>query len=247
MSKKGNNTKPSPASAEGIEGFAKFPRTRHIYDAGGSGVGREDLLMDKKEAIPFHSREVIVEEKIDGANLGISVTAEMQMIFQNRSKIITSSSATQWKLLDDWVKNHPGLWSVLTSPDVILFGEWCYARHSIHYAKLPDYFVAFDIYLKDKEKFVSREELQRRLEGSGIAIIRKIIQGVIRTKEEYLTLLDTISSYHDGFVEGVYVRIDSNDYNEDRGKIVRPDFIQNIDDGDHWMKQTLVKNIISYE
>lgn len=39
---------------------------------------------------------------------------------------------------------------------------------------------------------------------------------------------------------GVYVRIDRGQWHESRGKIVRPDFIQNIEE--HWMKSKLVPN-----
>jgi hypothetical protein len=28
----------------------------------------------------------------------------------------------------------------------ILFGEWCRAQHSVFYSRLPDYFLAFDIW-----------------------------------------------------------------------------------------------------
>jgi len=48
-------------------------------------------------------------------------------------------------------------------------------------------------------------------------------------------------------VSGVYVRIDGDQFNEERGKIVRPDFIQGIEDGDHWMKQQLVKNVVVFQ
>ena len=34
--------------------------------------------------------------------------------------------------------------------DTILFGEWLYAKHSISYNNLPDYFLAFDLYNKKK-------------------------------------------------------------------------------------------------
>eukprot|EP01120_Amphizonella_sp_Union-15-10_P007084 TRINITY_DN2359_c0_g1_i2.p1 TRINITY_DN2359_c0_g1~~TRINITY_DN2359_c0_g1_i2.p1 ORF type:complete len:145 (-),score=15.75 TRINITY_DN2359_c0_g1_i2:64-498(-) len=131
----------------------KFPRTKHILDAGGSGVARDDLLMDKTEAQIFFSSTVIVEEKVDGGNLGISLTEDWNLTFHNRGHYVTSASAIQWKNLDNWVKQHPGLFQVLTSPDIVLFGEWCYQKHSIHYTKLPDYFLAFDIYDKSVQKY----------------------------------------------------------------------------------------------
>ena len=49
---------------------------------------------------------------------------------------------------------------------------------------------------------MSRAELERRLEGSGIALIRRVTDGVIRTKDEYIRLLETDSIYHDGKLEG---------------------------------------------
>ena len=51
----------------------------------------------------------------------------------------------------------------------------------------------------------------------------------------------------DGFLEGVYLRVDEPEpadkstvtYLEARCKLVRPDFIQNIED--HWMKKKMVR------
>ena len=82
--------------------FVKFPRTRHVLDAGGSGVARDDLLMTPVDArvrprrtrrwggagprvvthpawlggvqAEFFSGQVVsCEEKVDGANLGFSL------------------------------------------------------------------------------------------------------------------------------------------------------------------------------
>jgi len=229
-----------------LENFYKFPRTRHLLDAGGSGVSRDDLVMSKDELNMWFTTPVIVEEKIDGSNLGISITKDYEIQFQNRSKQINSATHMQWKGLDNWVKQTPGLWQVLTSDDIILFGEWCFAKHSIHYTQLPGWFVAFDIYVISQAQFVSRAELETRLEGTGIPIIHKISEGVAFNKAQLIGLLETNSQYYKGKVEGIYLRIDTADglWSKDRGKIVRPDFIQGIED--HWQKSTLVKNEIRY-
>ena len=34
----------------------------------------------------------------------------------------------------------------------ILFGEWLFARHTIHYRELPHYFFEFDIYVLTKRR-----------------------------------------------------------------------------------------------
>ena len=63
------------------------------------------------------------------------------------------------------------------------------------------------------------------------------------SKEELLALLETRSAYTDGFVEGVYLRIDDAAHCVARGKCVRPDFIQGIEE--HWMAGGLVKNAVA--
>jgi len=79
----------------------KFPRTHHLADAGGSAVSRDDLLMSKADCEQFLSlgkSVVTVEEKVDGANLGISIDESTQQImFQNRSHFVNAATASQWK------------------------------------------------------------------------------------------------------------------------------------------------------
>jgi hypothetical protein len=85
--------------------FYKFPRTRHVFDAGGrrklkgviltlnlGGVGRDDLLMTEQELKEFLKNDLYLEEKVDGANLGISME-DYKITFQNRSHYVTSATS----------------------------------------------------------------------------------------------------------------------------------------------------------
>ena len=49
-------------------------------------------------------------------------------------------------------------------------------------------------------------------------------------------------------MEGVYVRVDddASGWNVRRGKVVRPDFIQSIQDGVHWMSKKIEQNTVAY-
>ena len=61
-----------------------------------------------------------------------------------------------------------------------------------------------------------------------------------------IKLLDKPSHYRkNGNLEGIYIRIDGDKYLENRCKIVREDFIQQIKE--HWSAKDLKKNIIDYE
>jgi len=227
----------------------KFPRTRHLLDLG--GVSRDDLLMDKREVDAFlaSAREhggLIVEEKIDGANLGISMDPETyQLRYQNRSHFVTSESATQWKGLKQWETMHAGvLVDLLGAGDKILFGEWMALKHSIHYTALPAPFIAFDIFDLKAGRFVSAARRDAMLEGTGIPVVPNVQRGGEITREKLIEIVQTRkSSFYDGPAEGVYLRVDSEEYNEARCKIVRSNFLQS---DDHWTKAAPVKNIIIY-
>jgi len=185
--------------------FFKFPRTKHLFDAGGCGVSRDDLLMDPGEEAAFYSAggpakgkkakkkgaatKVAIEEKVDGANIGITLDPEsLRLRVQNRSHFVDSKSHRQFSTIDSWLDQHSeGLYQILNSEPVgryVLFGEWLYAKHSIQYKRLPDYFLAFDIYDTLEEKFLSIRERNKRLEGTGISSVRLIAEEVLTGRED---------------------------------------------------------------
>ncbi|XP_065054389.1 uncharacterized protein LOC135683141 [Rhopilema esculentum] len=233
--------------------LVKFPRTRHLLDAGGNGVSRDDLLMTAKEAIAFLKGKVVsVEEKVDGANLGFSVNKNNEIRAQNRSHFVISNSHQQFSTLEAWISRHSAsLLRVLEHGKFILYGEWAYAKHSIFYTRLPSYFVAFDIYDTDNGHFVSRKTRDKMLNGTGIATVPLIVEKEFRSPGELLPYLEAPSAYYDGPVEGIYLRVDEDTQDNhkaensgtllQRAKIVRPDFLQQIEE--QWTRQKFVKNI----
>ena len=182
--------------------YFKFPRTRHLFDAGGSGVSRDDLLMDPGEEAVFYSSSkgkgrsgkgggghvVTIEEKVDGANIGISLSAEeLKIKVQNRSHFVDSSTHRQFSQLDYWIEQHSeGLYQVLGDEPgrYLIFGEWVYATHSIEYTRLPDYFLAFDIYDHHVGRFFSWRERNRRLEGTGIQVVQLIAEEPLKGRDD---------------------------------------------------------------
>ena len=85
----------------------------------------------------FLREALIVEEKIDGTNVGIHFTSGGQMVLQCRGHLITEGMHPQYDLFKQWAAvKRPDLEDCLGSR-FILFGEWVYARHSLHYRQLP--------------------------------------------------------------------------------------------------------------
>lgn len=231
-----------------MEQIVKFPRTRHLKNMG--AASREDLLMTPSEVNEFLNCQVVVEEKVDGANLGISIK-DNKIVVCNRSHFVTSDYHPQFKKLEKWILHHSNeLWTLLMPLDEpprpnsprVLYGEWVYATHSIAYDALEDYFIAFDVYDVFQEKFWSRQRLERCLgEFTTIALAP-----VISDSREFATVdeiaqlaLETPSRFYDGLVEGVVVRKCAGDWLVGRGKIVRADFISG---NEHWSKGELKVN-----
>lgn len=220
------------------ENFHKFPRTKHLINLG--SATRDDLLVPETDKKLYYKEEVEICEKVDGAQLGLSIDENYKIHAQNRSHYVNSKSHSQFKKLDKWIDDHKdGLYTILDK-NLILFGEWMYAKHSIKYTQLPDYFLAFDLYDKNKKKFYSRDYLEKLLEQTNIIPVRLIKKGKI-TEKELLDLLDSKSFYTENKLEGVYIKINKNNYVEKRCKIVRNDFICG---NDHWSKkQTEINQI----
>lgn len=171
--------------------FLKFLRTRHIFDAGGNGVSRDDLVLSSKESENFlRNTTLILEEKVDGANIGISIAENYQIKVQNRSHYVNSSTHKQFSTLDSWIEQHSeDLFSILKPERHVLFGEWLLAKHSIHYTSLPDYFLAFDVFDKDERRFLNISERNSLLEGTGIKYVHQICEETNLSKKRVRFLI----------------------------------------------------------
>lgn len=218
--------------------FLRFPHTPHLAWLG-PGTPRSDKVLDPAEVRELLSGDVVVEEKVDGANLGFSLDEQGQLRSQNRGKFLElGAAAGQWKTLPRWLARHgPGLAAAL-APELMLFGEWCYAVHSVRYTRLPDWFLAFDVYDRAAGEFWSaerRDELTRRL---SIASVPTLGRG--RFDVAGLKQLLGHSQLTDGPAEGLYVRRERGGRLLQRAKLVRAEFVQAIDD--HWSKRRLEVN-----
>lgn len=154
----------------------KYPRIEHLLDTGGSATTDDDVVVADLTAMcqtlgSDPARPIVVEEKIDGANLGFRIVDGV-VLAQNRSHYISAADHAQFSMITPWIEEHrPALVELLGSEDLILYGEWCAVRHSMPYRKLPgSYFVAFDLFDIQKQAFYSRPRFHHALRGTGIPV-----------------------------------------------------------------------------
>jgi len=219
--------------------FFRFPHTPHIAWLG-EGVPRDDKVLSRHEADLFLSEYIVIEEKIDGANLGLSVDEDGMLRAQNRGAYIDLSIGTgQFSTLASWLTPRQDRIAEALFPDLMLFGEWCRAVHSVRYTALPDWFLVFDVYDRSSKSFWNSLRRNEFASSLGLATV-PLIQSRSRQSLDSLTGLLGKSAFSDGLAEGMYLRREDDEQTLARAKLVRPEFIQQI--GDHWSKKSIETN-----
>ena len=221
--------------------FFRLPHTPHRFWLG-DGEPRDDKVLEPGDVDELLAGEVVVEEKVDGANLGFSVDDAGDLQAQNRGSYLQRESAhPQFRPLWSWLApRREGLVDALF-PDLILFGEWCYATHSVAYTRLPDWFLGFDVYDRAAGQFwdsTRRDELLRDL---GLAAVPRLFRG--RATVPDLVRRLGKSSLADGPMEGAVVRREEVRWTAGRAKLVNAGFTQAIEA--HWSRGPLRPNQLS--
>src|SRR5438477_10022371 len=114
--------------------FIKYPRTPHLFGSKGTD---DDKHLDSKESEVFISDpSLIVEEKLDGTNVGIHFTSRGRMVLQCRGHEITEGMHPQYDLFKQWTSAKRQTLDAMMSTRLILYGDWLYAKYTINYRAL---------------------------------------------------------------------------------------------------------------
>ncbi len=229
--------------------FVKYPRTPHLFGATGTP---DDKRMSEADSIEFIADEsLIVEEKIDGTNVGIHI-AEGELILQCRGHLITEGMHPQYDLFKQWAHAKRNCWEEMLGEQFILFGEWLYAKHTIAYRRLPHYFFEFDIYDKQEQVFLPLQQRLERLQNTGVETVPVVHQGKVTNQKELTSFIaeskfdsefiHPVTGRPDTLMEGIYLRIESETEVTARAKMVRPEFVDSINQNAHWQHQEMVPN-----
>ncbi len=218
--------------------FVRYPHTPHLA-ALSATAPRGDKVLTAQEANALLASEVTVEEKIDGANLGLSRGEDGSLVAQNRGTYLArSTAAEQFQPLWGWLGPRRARLLEAVGEHRILFGEWCYARHSVSYARLPDWFLLFDVYDGESARFWAADRRDALAGELDLACVPRIARGRFRLPD-LVAMIDG-SRVGDAGMEGIVVRHDEDDWQIGRAKLVRAAFVQAIDD--HWSRRRLERN-----
>lgn len=216
--------------------FFRFPHTPHLAWLG-TGEPRADKVLSEDEAHLLLSAPVIVEEKLDGANLGFSVGPGGQLRVQNRGHFLEAPFQGQFSRLSGWLSLHAATLIHALGQGEILFGEWCAAQHSCGYDALPDWLVAFDVYDRGAQRFWSVERRDALCATLGLAVVPALSRGHASLGMLTELVLSRTSRFGREPIEGLVIRRDDGPWLAQRAKLVRPGFNQAIED--HWRRHRL--------
>ena len=204
---------------------------------------------------------LVVEEKMDGTQLGLSFDAQAQPILQSRGTVITLETEFAW--MKAWVWQHYSALYDCLGQRYVMFGEWLWAKHTLFYDLLPSYWLEFDIYDRDTQQFLSTAARQALMIDLDFLPSVRVIACLQQTRlnalgqlmgksafmspNSYAKLPANALSHTDtsGLMEGLYLKLENTNYVVQRYKLIRPAFIQYIQkQGIHWQKRVIIKNCL---
>lgn len=218
-----------------------YPRIPHL-------VGVSNLYDDDIEVDVEFGKDGYVQEKVDGANSGVSWMDGP--ILRNRKHILhkgymkDTPAKKQFVPMWNWLhEREDDLKEIMKrwQGQVTVYGEWLLAKHSLEYNKLPDFFLAYDVWSCEDNKFISPSKLKELFKGTKITYItpEKIR---LNTFGDIKEVLDRPSIYRNGIREGVVIKLpDATDaWIDSMFKVVRADFKRD----DKWVEKNITKNKI---
>lgn len=147
----------------------KYVRTPHLK---GSKFQNGDHDLSAVSWNELAGKHLVVEEKLDGANVGISFE-NGKMKLQSRGHYLTGGPRERhFDVFKQWsAARREELFSVI-GDRYVMYGEYLYAKHTMFYDALPHYFMEFDILEKSNGRFLSTDARRELIES-------KISKGVI--------------------------------------------------------------------
>lgn len=210
----------------------KYNRTFHVPWS--KGATNDDKIAD--DLSKLINCVIIITEKMDGSN----VSLEHESCFAR-----THSGPPTHKSFDLLKVFHSGI-KYKISEGVQLFGEWCYALHSIAYSQLPDYFMMFNVRYVEKSVWASWDEVVMWSEEIGVPTVPVLFKGIAKSEIELKSIIENLMklpSNCGGLREGVVVRrfseFSDRDFSKMVMKCVRANHVQTTT---HWKNKEIIKN-----
>lgn len=201
-------------------GPPRYPRTPYLWepDAGAGG----DRVLDPGERPGWLRRPVVVEEKLDGANVSVWWENGRAQVASRGGPDAMDRGRQLGPLRGRVGASHDRFASLLDG-GWVLYGEWLWLAHTVHYDRLPDHLVALDLW-HPRSGFADLAERDQRVRASGLVLPPRLFTGVLGSADALLGLMGQ-SLFGTAPMEGVVLRRGDGP----RCKVLRPGFVRACD------------------
>jgi len=259
------------AYAQSLDLF-RYPRTPHLE---GSRLQDGDEGHDHVPYRALAGLHLVVEEKLDGANTGISFSPSGELLLQSRGHyLVGGGRERQFSFVKAWAAAHAD-WLLQRLEDrYVMYGETLSKKHSVFYDALPHHFFEFDVLDRHTGEFLSTDARRVLLAEGPVLSVPVLYEGVAPAKLSTLKALlkPSLAKTRDwraafeatvlregldltrawkqcdksDLSEGLYIKVEADGRTLARYKWVRADFVQAILDSDkHHSEQPYVPNLLA--
>lgn len=246
----------------------KYPRTHHLE---GSRLQPGD---EDGQNVPFAAlagRFLVIEEKLDGANAGISFDGAGRLWLQSRGHFLTGGPREKhFDLFKRWAHTHADALRAALGRRFVLYGEWLHAKHTVFYDRLPHYLLEFDVLDTETGAFLATDERRALLGSTPVASVPVLWTGPCRDLAELTSLIgpslykspawrDSLNAAAlargldpgqiwketdpSDLMEGLYVKVEEGGRVVERYKFIRASFLTTVlDSRSHWLRRPIVHN-----
>ena len=198
----------------------KYPRTFHVPWS--EGCTNDDKKLSNTNHI--NGKRVIVTEKMDGENTSIYRDGYIH------ARSLDSSHHNS----QSYVKQFASKFSYLIGEDIRICGENMFAKHSIVYDNLDDYFLAFSVWIN--EKCMCWDQFLDYCYSRGVSTVPILYDGIY--DERLIKALHTDDS-KEGYVVRLAESFTYDEFEKSVAKFVRKDHVQT---DQHWKSAKITKN-----
>ncbi len=201
-----------------------YPRVAHLVAGRGT---HDDLVLSPTEVDDLLAGSVVVEEKVDGANVVVWIE-DAQICCALRSGPGAMDRAGQLGPLRAWLGQHDEPVRTMTADGAALYTEWLLLRHSVAYDRLPAYLVVLDLW-HPQSGFAEVDERNRASRAAGVSTPPELWRGTAGRAARVEAVIGR-STWGPDPVEGVVVRRRGAGVPR-LAKVLRPGFERLHDDG----------------
>ncbi len=177
-----------------------YPRVAHLAPGRGS---RDDTVLSGDEVRMLLSGPVVVEEKLDGANVVLWADGG-QVQCATRGGAGAIDRAGQLGPLRAWAAEHADPLRQVLEGAAAVYGEWLLLTHTVAYDRLPSYLVVLDL-LHGDGTWAHVDDRDDRCAAAGLATPPELQRGMLGDLDAVEGLLGP-SRVGDHQAEGVVIR-----------------------------------------